>query len=72
MTPSDLTPRQLDVAALVANSLTTKQIARELGISPQRVRVLVSSIAYRIGADPERDERIQVAQWWIALTSQAA
>ena len=61
---SDLTPRQIAVASLVARSWTTKQIALELTISERRVRVIVSSIAYRIGADASLDERVQVAMWW--------
>lgn len=63
---SDLTPRQLAVAALVAKSHTTKQIAVYLKVSERRVRVIVSSIAFRIGADATKDERLQVAEWWRA------
>lgn len=62
----DLTARQLAVASLVARSYTNKTIANELGISVGRVRVLVSSIAFRIGADCSMDERVQVALWWQA------
>lgn len=69
---SDLTERQRQVAAMVARGFTTKQIAATLEMSEQRVRIHVSSIAYRIGADASRDERIQVALWWIAHTRQVA
>lgn len=69
---SDLTPRQIAVAALVARCYPTKTIAAELHISERRVRVHISSIAYRIGANPSLDERLQVAEWWKALTGRNA
>lgn len=63
---SDLTPRQIAVASLVARGYPTKSIACELQITEHRVRVHISSIAYRIGADATLDERVQVANWWNA------
>lgn len=64
-----LTARQQQVAALVARSWTTKRIAAELHISERRVRVIVSSLAYHIGADASLDERVQVALWWYEQTT---
>lgn len=64
MTPAELTTRQREVAALVAGGRTTKRIAFALGISERRVRVIISSIAFRVGCDPECDERVVVAVWW--------
>ena len=48
VTGRDPNPRQLAVAALVGKALTTKEIAQELRIGERRVRVLITSIAYRI------------------------
>lgn len=64
MTPAELTDRERTAACLVASGLTTKQIAAAMQISEQRVRILVSAVAYKIGADASRDERVQVALWW--------
>ena len=72
LTPLDLTDRQRDVAQLITAGLSTKQIAVSLGVSQSRVRVIVSSIAYRIGADPSLDERVQVALWWAGLALRPA
>ena len=65
MTPGDLTDRQREVAALVADGVTNKRIAGQLRISTRRVRIIISSVAFRIGADPEKDERIAIAVWWV-------
>jgi DNA-binding NarL/FixJ family response regulator len=62
--PADLTDRQREVAELVADGLTTKRIAFKLGISERRVNVHISSIAFLIGAEPEKDERVSIANWW--------
>lgn len=59
-----LSPRQHDVARLVADGLTTKHIAASLGISPRTVNVHITAICFLIGADAEKDERVQVAMWW--------
>lgn len=69
---SDLTARQLAVASLVGKGWTVKAIAHELGIGERRVRVHISSIAYRIGADATKDEQVQVALWWQVQTAIAA
>lgn len=61
---TDLTDRQREVAQLVADGLTTKRIAASLGITERRVRAILTSVAYLIGADASKDERIQVADWW--------
>lgn len=61
---SDLTPRQLDVAALVAEGVRTKVIAARLRVGERWVRCVISSVAYLIGADATLDERVLVACWW--------
>jgi DNA-binding CsgD family transcriptional regulator len=62
--PPSLTVREREVAALIAAGRTNKQIAAYLGISGQRVRQLIASLALRIGADPAGDSRVAVALWW--------
>lgn len=60
-----LTPRQREVAALVADAWTNKRIAAELGLSERRVQELIGIIAQRLGADADRDHRVQVAKLWV-------
>lgn len=67
MTPSDLTTRQREVAALVAVGFTNKHIAGMKGITTRRVQVIVSSIAFAIQCPPEQDERVAIARWWAAF-----
>lgn len=64
MTFVGFTRRQLTVAALVASAKTDKSIAAELSIKDRRVRSIVRAIAERIGADPDRNTRIQIALWY--------
>lgn len=59
-----LTPKEEQAAALVARGLTNKQIASEMGVSPGRVRILISAIAYKTHCDASKDDRVQVALWW--------
>jgi len=63
--PIDLSEREQQVAALVASALPNKQIATELGISCTRVKAIITSVAFKIGADPSRSDRVQVAVWWV-------
>ena len=46
----DLTAREREVLALLANGLTNKEIAEELTLSPATVRVYVSHILSKLGA----------------------
>ena len=50
-----LTPRELEVLALVAEGLSNKAIADQLGISDQTVKFHVSSIAGKLGAVSRTD-----------------
>ena len=50
-----LTPRETEVLALVAEGLSNKAIAGELGISDQTVKFHVSSIAGKLGATSRTD-----------------
>lgn len=64
MTP--LSPREIEVARLVADAWTNKQIATKVNVSERRARALVSSVARKLGADTGRDDRVQVAKLWMA------
>lgn len=46
-----LTPREKDVALMAARGLSTKQIARELEISPHTVRSHMYRMFARLGID---------------------
>jgi predicted ATPase/DNA-binding SARP family transcriptional activator/DNA-binding CsgD family transcriptional regulator len=50
-----LTPRERDVAALIAQDRTNRQIAAELGMSPETVRVHVRSIFKKLGVASRRE-----------------
>ncbi|HEX6468837.1 MAG TPA: alpha/beta fold hydrolase [Streptosporangiaceae bacterium] len=58
--PSGLTPRQLEVAALVAEGLTNRQIAQRLGIEERSAEGHVERIRLRLGVT----SRSQIAAWW--------
>lgn len=57
--PADLTPRELEVLALVRAGLANKQIAKQLGISERTVKAHLTSCFQRIGAL----DRTQAALW---------
>ncbi len=57
--PADLTPRELEVLALVRGGLANKQIARRLGISERTVKAHLTSIFSAIGVL----DRTQAAVW---------
>jgi pimeloyl-ACP methyl ester carboxylesterase/DNA-binding CsgD family transcriptional regulator len=61
----ELTPRQLQVAALVAEGLTNRQIAERLGIEERSAEGHVERIRYRLGVT----SRAQVAAWWARRVS---
>jgi pimeloyl-ACP methyl ester carboxylesterase/DNA-binding CsgD family transcriptional regulator len=58
--PAELTARQLQVAALVADGLTNRQIAARLGIEERSAEGHVERIRLRLGVT----SRAQVAAWW--------
>ena len=55
----DLTPREVEVLALVRDGLANKQIARRLGISERTVKAHLTSTFSRIGVS----DRTQAALW---------
>jgi DNA-binding CsgD family transcriptional regulator len=56
----ELTPRQLQVAALVAEGLSNRLIARRLGIQERSAEGHVERIRLRLGVN----SRAQIAAWW--------
>jgi pimeloyl-ACP methyl ester carboxylesterase/DNA-binding CsgD family transcriptional regulator len=63
--PVELTPRQLQVAALVADGMTNRQIAERLGIEERSAEGHVERIRSRLGVG----SRAQVAAWWARRVS---
>ena len=56
----DLSPRELEVLALVADGLSNKGIAARLGISDQTVKFHVAAITAKLGA-ANRTEAVRIA-----------
>lgn len=63
-----LTPRELEVAGLVAEGLPYKEIAVALGISELTVRKHVALIGERISGPGRPRDRI-TRWWWTSWTS---
>ncbi|MDX2765601.1 response regulator transcription factor, partial [Streptomyces europaeiscabiei] len=59
---SPLTPREQDVAALVAKGMSNRQIASALGRSPRTVDGHVENILAKLGFG----SRARIASWWTA------
>jgi len=53
--PQPLTPREVEILALVAEGLSNKAIASRLGISDQTVKFHVSAIYGKLGASNRTD-----------------
>ena len=67
--PSDLTPRELEVLALLASGLKNAEIADELFISERTVKFHVSSILAKLGAEnPTEAARIAVRRGLVEPT----
>jgi NarL family two-component system response regulator LiaR len=67
-----LSRRQCQVAILVADGLTNKQIASELGIAPPTVRLYISAIVKRLNLDRQCETRVGIARAVIFAWSEAA
>jgi DNA-binding NarL/FixJ family response regulator len=65
--PGQLTRREQDVAALVAQGLSNSQIAAALVISPRTVETHVQHIMDKLGCS----SRAQIAAWSTALRAAA-
>jgi pimeloyl-ACP methyl ester carboxylesterase/DNA-binding CsgD family transcriptional regulator len=64
-TPPTLTPRQREVAELVAEGLTNREIGDRLGIDERSAEGHLERIRLRLGVR----SRAQVAAWWVATRS---
>jgi DNA-binding CsgD family transcriptional regulator len=60
--PTSLTPRQTEVAALVADGLTNRELAERLGITERSAESHLERIRLRLGFR----SRSQVAAWYVA------
>lgn len=60
MVTSDLTPRQKRVVARMLEGMTNKEIAADLGISPEGVRLHIWRIIRRCGLRVTGDGRGQI------------
>ena len=70
-----LTPRQREIAELVARGMTNKAIARETGLALQTVKNHISSAAERIPADsypPAVNIRVRLAVFFVTYQDDAA
>jgi pimeloyl-ACP methyl ester carboxylesterase/DNA-binding CsgD family transcriptional regulator len=63
--PTGLTPRQSEVAALVADGLTNRQLAERLGITERSAESHLERIRLRLGFR----SRAQVAAWHVATSA---
>ena len=63
--PTGLTPRQQQVAALVAEGLTNREIGERLGINERSAEGHLERIRLRLGLR----SRAQVAAWWVATAN---
>jgi DNA-binding CsgD family transcriptional regulator len=60
-----LTPRQREVAALVAEGLTNREIGERLGIDERSAEGHLERIRLRL----DLRSRAQVAAWWVATSA---
>lgn len=60
-----LSPRQLEVARLIARGYDTGEIAEELGISPEGVKTHIDKIAERV-ANPNGLKPLRAVRRWAA------
>jgi non-specific serine/threonine protein kinase len=58
--PSPLTGRELEVASLVAEGMTNKEVATRLGLSVRTAENHVLNVMNKLGLD----NRAQVAAWY--------
>lgn len=60
-----LTPRQKQVAELVARGWRPTQIAQRLGVTPKTVEVYMQRAADRLGGDPGPGPRHKLTIWFL-------
>lgn len=59
---SELSPREQQVALLIREGYTDKQIAAQLGMAERTVRVYIARIKRKLDLDATRSTRVQIAQ----------
>ncbi len=57
----DLSPRERDVVALVAEGKTNQEIALETGLSRSTVKDYVANACHKAGVT----NRVALAAWWV-------
>ena len=57
----DLSPREREVAEMVAQGKTNAQIALQTGLSPNTVKDYIASACRRLGLEG----RVALAVWWV-------
>lgn len=62
--PSELTDRQLQVARMVAEGATDKQIAAALRIGYNTARVHVVAVAFKLKIPGGKNTRVLIANWY--------
>lgn len=62
----ELSPRQFEVVELLVQGLTLKEVAQRLGISFHTAKNRLSLATERLGLDPNRNLRVQLAKlYWL-------
>ncbi len=61
---TELTPRQMKVAELVACGLANKQIAQEMGVCKDSADVYISRLGPALNLRPGHT-RVQIALWYL-------
>jgi len=56
----DLSPRELQIARLVADGKTNKEIARDAALSPSTVKDYIANACHKLGVAG----RVQLAAWY--------
>ncbi|MGB4862020.1 MAG: helix-turn-helix transcriptional regulator [Tepidiformaceae bacterium] len=57
----DLSPREREVVALVAEGKTNREIALETGLAPSTVKEYVANACHKAGVT----NRVGLTAWWI-------
>lgn len=59
-----LEPRLYEVARMVADGHSDKQITAALSISRKTLHLRITAIAFLVNADTSRNVRTQIGRWW--------
>lgn len=63
----NLTPRQTEIAEFVAKGLSSRQIARQTGLSQETVNVHIKEAAQRLGGHTAPRHRLTL--WFFSLST---